>query len=226
MARMQPEQARAGLAPIVEELRQLLARQSIRKGEFKLASGGTSHYYCDTKATVLHPRGAKLVGEVLFAMLRGTGAEAIGGLAMGATFLATAAALVSDEHGRPVYGFTVREKEKGHGTQKSIEESWHPSGKLLVPGRKVALVDDVVTQGGSVIKAIDAVLEQGCEIVCVLAIVDRNAGGGDKLRARGFDFRYAFQADERGDLHVDPRLAGASAADGASGAPRAASKHA
>src|SRR5688500_5790003 len=102
------------------ELGLLLARQSIRKGQFKLASGGTSNYYCDTKATALHPRGAKLIGEVLFSMLEGTGAEAAGGLAMGATFLATAVALVSSEHGRPIYGFTVREKEKGHGTQKSI----------------------------------------------------------------------------------------------------------
>jgi orotate phosphoribosyltransferase len=72
---------------------------------------------------------------------------------------------------------------------------------LLVPGRKVALLDDVITQGGSVLKAIDAVQERGCEIVAVLAIVDRNAGGGDKLRARGLSYRYAFQADANGDLH-------------------------
>lgn len=189
-------------ADAISELRELLARQSIQKGTFQLASGGTSHYYCDTKKTVLSPRGARLIGEVLYDLIAPTGAEAVGGLAMGATFLATAVALTSDLRGKPIYGFTVREKTKGHGTQQSIEASWHPDGRPLIgPGRKVALVDDVITQGGSVLKAIDAVLAQGAEIVGVYAVVDRNAGGGEKLAERGLSYRYVFRADANGDLH-------------------------
>jgi len=210
------------MQPLLLELRDVLARQSIRHGKFTLASGATSDYYCDTKATILSPRGAKLIGEVLFGMLEDRDVEAVGGLAMGATFLATAVALVSSQHGKPIYGFTVREGQKGHGLEKRVEESFHPDGgPLLRPGRRVAVVEDVVTQGGSVLKAVDAVLERGCEIVAVIAIVDRDAGGGEKLRARGLPYTYLFRTDGEGNLHPqDPGGAGLRAeGTGAGAAP-------
>lgn len=131
------------------ELRQLLQERSIKKGAFTLSSGALSSYYCDTKATTLSPRGARLVGETLFELLSEDGAEAIGGLALGSTFIATAIAMASELRERPMYGFTVREERKGHGLERQTEESYHPDGRrLLVPGRKVAVVDDVVTGGG------------------------------------------------------------------------------
>jgi orotate phosphoribosyltransferase len=186
---------------LLTELRDVIARQSIRRGKFVLASGGTSDYYCDTKATTLSPEGAKLTGEVLFELLKDQGVEAVGGLAMGAAFIATAVALVSAEHGHPIYGFTVRESQKGHGLEKTIEESFHPDGRaLLCPGRRVALVDDVVTRGGSVLKAFDAVQALGCEIVTVIALVDRNAGGAEKLRERGLPYVFLFRTDSEGNL--------------------------
>lgn len=197
------------------ELREVLARQSIQKGDFTLASGAKSNYYCDTKATVLSPRGARLTGEVLFEVLRGKGIEAVGGLAMGAVYLATAVALVSDEHGEPIRGFTVRESQKTHGTKKSIEASFHPDGPLMSPGRRVAVVDDVVTQGGSILKAIDAIQAAGCEIAAVIALVDRNAGGGEKIRALGLPYAYVFQTDTDGNLHIH----GAEGARESGGAP-------
>jgi len=185
----------------LEQLREVVSRQSIRRGQFTLASGGTSNYYCDTKSTTLSPEGARLVGEVLFDLLKDLRVEAVGGLALGAAFIATAVALVSAQHGQPIYGFTVRGGEKDHGLKKNVEESFHPDGKpLLSPGRRVALVEDVVTQGGSVIKAIDAVLARGCEIVTVVALVDRNAGGGEKLRERGLAYTYLFRTDADGNL--------------------------
>lgn len=187
----------------ISELRDLIAEQSIRHGQFTLASGARSSYYCDTRATTLSPRGAKLVGEILFDLIEARGAEAVGGLALGATFIATAVALVSSERGRPIYAFTVRDAQKGHGMKKSVEESYHPDGQpLLRPGRAVAIVDDVVTEGGSALKAAEVVREKGCRIVSVIAIVDRGAGGGEKLRAEGLPYTYLFRTDAEGGLHL------------------------
>ena len=201
---------------LLTDLRDVLARQSIRRGQFTLASGATSKYYCDTKATTLSPEGARLVGEVLFELVKDEGVEAVGGLAIGATFIATAVALVSAQRGQPIYGFVVREGKKDHGMQKSVEESFHPDGKpLLSPGRRVAVVEDVVTQGGSVLKAIDAVQERGCEIVKVIALVDRNAGGDKKILERGLAYTYLFRTDTDGNLllnDVERSRAGSAAA--------------
>jgi orotate phosphoribosyltransferase len=186
------------------ELRDLLARQSIRHGEFTLASGARSTYYCDTKATTLSPRGSLLVGQILHPLMRARGAEAVGGLAMGSVFITTAVTVVSALEGSPISGFAVRQREKDHGTKRSVEESFHPDGPLLRPGRRVAVVEDVVTGGGSIDKAIQEVTERGCEIVLVAAVVDRRAGGGDRLRARGLPYVALFDLDERGELHVNP----------------------
>jgi orotate phosphoribosyltransferase len=192
---------------LIEELRRLLLERSVQRGDFVLASGDRSSYYFDSRATVLSPRGSELIGEVLFDLLKGRGIEAVGGLAMGATFLAVAVALVSGQHGQPIHGFTVRDEKKGHGLRKSIEESFHPDGRpLLCPGRRVAIVEDVVTKGGSVLKAIDAVLERGCSIDVVLAIVDRGAGGGEAVTSRGLDYVPIFRADQEGNLVVDERV--------------------
>jgi orotate phosphoribosyltransferase len=144
---------------------------------------------------------------VFFDVLKCRGIEAVGGLAMGATFIAVAVALVSGQRGEPIYGFTVRDEKKGHGLRKSIEESFHPDGRpLLCPGRRVAIVEDVVTKGGSVLKAVEAVEERGCSIDAVLAVVDRRAGGGDKLTSRGLDYLPIFHADQEGNLLVNEKV--------------------
>ena len=188
----------------LEELRQILTRQSIRTGTFTLASGTTSHYYCDTKATVLSPRGALLCGRALFHVLRNRDVDAVGGLAMGAAYLATAVAIASASAAdQEIYGFTVRPEQKDHGTERRIDESWHPDGRPLVTsGRRVAVVDDVVTSAGSIFKAIDAVRDAGCEIAAVAAVVDRQAGGGDRIRNEGLPFLPLFLADDHGTLTV------------------------
>lgn len=175
----------------------------IRHGEFVLASGARSQYYCDTKATVLSPRGSRLIGETLFEELDERRVEAVGGLAMGATFIATAVAMASDQHESPIYGYTVRSSQKEHGLERSVEESYHPDGEpLLSPGRRVAVVDDVVTSGGSVLEAIETVEERGCEIVTVIAIVDRREGGGDRLLERGLPYFSLLEPDEQGHLSI------------------------
>ena len=188
-------------APRLHELKALLQEHSIAKGDFVLTSGARSHYYCDTKATVLSPRGSRLIGEALCAQLRSFGVDAVGGPEVGGAYLATAASVASDLEGPPLFGFLVRNKAKGHGTTAKIDASYHPDGrKLIVQGRRVAVVDDVVTSAGSILRAIEAVEAEGCEVVAVSAVVDRQEGGGDRLRRLGYDFRPLFVADNEGNL--------------------------
>lgn len=195
--------------PELEELRRILTTQSIRTGDFQLASGQRSHYYCDTKATVLSPRGAHLCGRALYRLLAPSGVAAVGGLAMGAVYLATAVAIASDQEARPIYGFVVRPETKDHGTAQRIDESWHPDGeRLLRPGRPVAVVDDVVTTAGSVLRALDAVEATGAEVRLVAAVVDRQAGGAEAIRQRGYPFVALFRADQQGMLHPQSDSAG------------------
>ena len=199
-----------GFGRLLEELRGILVERSIRYGDFTLASGATSRYYCDTKLTVLTPRGAMLIGEALLAVLRPYGVEAAGGLAMGAAYLATAVAIASErerERGgapeaEPIYGFTVRPERKDHGRGQRIDEAWHPEGKLLRPGRRVAVLDDVVTTAGSTLRALDALLEAGCDVRVAAAVLDRQAGGAEAIRARGIPFHALFAADREGRIIV------------------------
>jgi orotate phosphoribosyltransferase len=154
---------------------------AIKFGEFVLASGAKSNRYFEGKLLTLHPEGARRVGEAIFNILEGSGAQAVGGLILGAIPIATAVCIISQEKGKPLMAFMVRESTKEHGTKKLIEGP-------LEPGMKVAIVDDVVTRGGSVLKAIAAVESIGCKVVKVVAIVDRHEGGGDKLISDGYDF--------------------------------------
>jgi len=154
---------------------------AIKFGEFTLASGAKSNRYFEGKLLTLHPEGASQVGEAICDILEGSGVQAVGGLVLGAIPIATAVAVVSYGRGKPTPAFLVRETTKEHGTKKQIEGH-------LEPGMRVAIVDDVVTRGGSVFKAIQAVESIGCKVVKVVAIVDRHEGGSDKLITDGYDF--------------------------------------
>jgi orotate phosphoribosyltransferase len=154
---------------------------AIKFGEFTLASGAKSNRYFEGKLLTLHPEGANRVGEAIFNILEKTDVDAVGGLIIGAIPIATAVSMVSYQRGRPISAFLVRENPKEHGTQRLIEGN-------LAPGSRVAIVDDVITKGGSVIKAIQAVESSGCKVVKVITIVDRHEGGSEKLIADGYDF--------------------------------------
>jgi orotate phosphoribosyltransferase len=182
------------------ELLEILARQSIRKGDFVLASGARSHYYCDVRATALSPRGGRLCGEAMLELLAAHDVEAVGGMAMGAAYLASAVALASDRTARPLPAFVVRAATKDHGMASKIDASWHPDGPLIAPGRRVAVIDDVVTSAGSILRALDAVEEARCVVAAVTAVLDRQAGGAERIRERGYPFAALFLADEHGDL--------------------------
>ncbi|MEE2776693.1 MAG: phosphoribosyltransferase family protein [Acidobacteriota bacterium] len=197
------------LEVLLAELRELIVERSIRYGEFTLASGASSAYYCDTKLSVLSPRGAALIGEGLYRLLLPHQVLGVGGLAMGAAYLATAVAMASDGREPEMYGFTVRNDDKDHGRGQKIDESWYPTGRPLIqPGRPVALVDDVVTSAGSVLRALDAVETAGCEVKVVAAVLDRQAGGADRIRERGYPFVALLAADAQGVVSPAINLGG------------------
>lgn len=160
------------------KLLELLKERSFRRGAFRLASGDVSNYYIDGRMTAVYSAGAYLIGEVLYERTKDLRIDAIGGLAVGAVPLATAAAISYHSHGRSMECFWVRDKLKDHGTQKLIEGN-------LQRGMRVAIVDDVFTKGGSALKAVEAVREAGCEVALVLAIVDRLQGAEQLFRDKG-----------------------------------------
>lgn len=161
-----------------------LAQESgaLLSGEFTLSSGKKSDHYFDGKLLTLHPQGAYLVGNAMFNELKDIDVDAVGGLIMGAIPIATAIALISHERGKSIPAFFVRDQAKEHGTQKRIEGHFKPDSK-------VAIVDDVITGGDSIMKAISAVEAEGCRVVKVLTIVDRHEGGSERLKADGYEFK-------------------------------------
>ena len=167
-------------------LLELLKERSFRRGTFRLASGGTSDYYIDGRMTEVFSRGAHLIGEVLYERTKDLGVDAIGGLAVGAVPLTTAAVISYHLRGQKMEGFWVRDKAKGHGTQKLVEGN-------LEPGWRVVIVDDVITEGKSALKAIQEVRERGCEVLRALALVDRLQGAEQLFRSEGVqDYQSVF----------------------------------
>jgi len=154
---------------------------ALQEGDFTLTSGKKSNYYFDGKRLSLSPSGAYWLGKAIFEVVSQLSVDSVGGIAVGGYPIVTAVALVSHLEGKPIPAFMVREVAKEHGTRKQIEGH-------LKAGSRVAVIDDVVTTGGSVFRAIEAAEAAGCKVVKVMAIVDRHEGGGDLLRAKGYDF--------------------------------------
>jgi len=153
---------------LVDELR----AHALVVGDVVLTSGRTAAYYVDAKRAVLRPAGFAALAELVAERARTWGATAVGGLSMGADAPACAALA----GGADVKAFFIRKDVKAHGLQRRIE------GPLLDARDRCLIVEDVVTTGGSTLQAIDAVREAGHEIVGVVAILDRLAGGADAIR--------------------------------------------
>jgi orotate phosphoribosyltransferase len=165
----------------------LLLEKSYIEGDFTLTSGQKSDYYFDCKQTALHPEGAYLIGRLFLGMLEGVDVEGVGGMTLGADPLVSAVTVLSHIEGRPLPGFIVRKQPKGHGTNKYLEGLAN-----FRPGQKVALLEDVVTTGGTLVKACERVAEAGLEIVSVLCVLDREQGGRENLRQAGYELDAIF----------------------------------
>lgn len=160
-----------------EELFKLLKEKALMKGEMTLASGKKSGFYFDGKQVTLDPQGILVVGRLILAMLAGHKVEAVGGPTIGADPMAAAVSLLSSQSGNPVRAFIVRKEAKKHGLQKMIE------GPALQKGDRVAMLEDVITTGGSVLKAIEEVEKLGAKVVQVICLVDRGEGAEKILSA-------------------------------------------
>lgn len=177
------------MADYKEELRDVLKEKAVIFGEVTLSSGEKSNYYIDCRKVTLDAKGAFLIGEVLSDMLED--ADAVGGLTLGADPIATAIAVKSYEKGRPVEAFIVRKGQKAHGTMKRIEGP-------IEPGSKVVVVDDVITKGGSILEAIEAVEAEGHQVVKAICLVDRRQGGSDVIRNKGYKLEVLFTTSDLG----------------------------
>ena len=160
----------------------ILKERSYREGEFTLTSGKKSRYYIDCKVTTLSPEGAYLSGWLLFHTLFNSGekVDAVGGMTLGADPLVTSVAVVSFLQGHPLPSLIIRKEPKGHGTG-----AWIEGLQNVTPGCKVALLEDVVTTGGTLIKAAERIEEAGLRVARVICLVDRQEGGSEALMGRG-----------------------------------------
>ena len=172
-------------------LARLLVAKSYREGDFVLASGRRSDYYFDCRVTALHAEGSWLIGTLFNHMLSEMDIKGVGGMTMGADPLVAATTVISHEQGRPLDGLLVRKEAKGHGTGQFVEGL----GNFHM-GDRVAMLEAVVTTGGSLLKACDRVRDAGLSIVAVCAILDREEGGREKLREAGYDLLALFTRAE------------------------------
>ena len=173
-----------------ERLRRLLTERAYLRGEFKLASGELSDHYFDAKQVTLDPEGTALVGKLFYSMVHAYDVEAIGGLTTGADPIAVAVANYAWHVHSRLPAFVVHKEPKKHGLSKFIEGP-------LARGSRVAVVDDIITSGQSVLKAIDVLEgEHSCRVVVVAALVDRGEGGRERIEQRGYDFEALFTASE------------------------------
>lgn len=142
---------------------------------FKLASGKMSNYYIDCRKTTHACEGKYLIGSIMFDMIKDLDVQAIGGLTMGADPVACAVSYAAFLNRKNVASFSIRKETKDHGMKKMVEGD-------VRQGDRVIVVDDVITTGGSTIKAIEAARAEGLDVVKVIALVDREEGGKEEIR--------------------------------------------
>jgi orotate phosphoribosyltransferase len=165
-----------------ERLKKIITDLSYEKRKVTLASGRESDFYFDGKQTTLHAEGGILVGKLFYEAIRDVpGVQGVGGITLGADPIATATSIAAFLAGRPVHAFIIRKEPKGHGTGQ-----WLEGRKNLPPGSKVVIVEDVVTTGGSSMKAVRRAEEEGLTVLGIVTLVDREEGGRENIEKEGY----------------------------------------
>jgi orotate phosphoribosyltransferase len=162
---------------VKDRLAQIITERSFEYREeppFTLASGRKSNYYFNCKTTTLDPEGMNLIGNIICDILKDTDVTATGGLTLGADPIANAVSVISYQRGKPIKSFIVRKDVKTHGKANAVEGN-------VKHGEKVAILDDVITTGGSTITAIERAREAGLVIDRVIALIDREEGGRENI---------------------------------------------
>jgi orotate phosphoribosyltransferase len=174
-------------------LAEIIRKRSFGRGEITLASGRKSDFYFNLKPTMLDPEGATLLAELTYEALKDDNLDFVGGLEMGAVPLAGAIAQLSWIKGHPIAAFFVRKKPKEHGARLAVEGL--AKGETL-EGKRIVIVEDVTTTGGSALKAAEAVRDAGGVIALVFTMVDREEGATEAFAEAGLQFRSLYKAGE------------------------------
>ena len=165
-----------------DALLELIRTEALQRGEFTLASGKKASYYLDCRNITLHPQGANVIAAGMLSVMESAGElpDAVGGMAIGADPITASIITLAGQRDLPLKGFMVRKEPKDHGTGKQVEGP-------VSPGQRVVIVEDVITSGGSALKAVEAAQEFGLVVERVIAIIDRLAGGEEAFRAKGLE---------------------------------------
>jgi orotate phosphoribosyltransferase len=175
-----------------ERLKQIILELSYERRLVKLASGRESDFYFDGKQTTLHSEGGYLTGKLFYEAIRDVeGVQAVGGITLGADPIATATSIAALLAGQKLHAFIIRKEPKGHGTGQ-----WLEGRKNLPPGTRVVIVEDVVTTGGSSMKAVRRAEEEGLKVLGVVTLVDREEGGRENIEAEGYWLKALFVKSE------------------------------
>jgi orotate phosphoribosyltransferase len=191
--RFSPENNALSKSASRARLAEIIRKRSFGRGEITLASGRKSDFYFNLKPTMLDPEGAALLAELTFEALKDDNLDYVGGLEMGAVPLAGAIAQLSWIKGHPIAAFFVRKKPKEHGARLAVEGL--AKGESL-RGKRIVIVEDVTTTGGSALKAVEAVRDAGGEIALVFTMVDRDEGASETFAQAGLMFRSLYKAGE------------------------------
>lgn len=173
----------------------LIRERALEFGDFTLASGKKAKFYLDCRRVTLDSAGARLIGEGMLDLLKADWPDAVGGMAIGADPITAAILTVADLAGQTLKGFIVRKESKEHGKGRMVEGP-------VEAGQRVVVVEDVVTTGGSSIKAIEHCESMGLKVIGVLAIIDRLEGGAAAFAARGLQLRTLFTVR---DFGIEPQ---------------------
>ncbi len=174
-----------------ERLKQLVKEHALEFGDFTLASGKKASFYLDCRKLTLHPQGANQIGAGMLSLLGDSLPNAVGGMAIGADPITAATITIAGQRDLELLGFIVRKEAKGHGTGRQVEGP-------VAAGMTAVIVEDVVTSGGSALKAVDAVREFGLKVDTILAVVDRLEGGREAVEAAGLQLKTLTTVEELG----------------------------